>query len=114
MSRCGKRSRIGQRNQLITLIEETETEDANGDVAVSVNDVSKYWAKVVPVQAREDEKYGELRDIRVNLFIFPRSGPVSSALRIRWNGLEHNIEEVRDPGIDGEDMVIKAISGVAL
>ncbi len=104
---------VGARNHVIRFVSERRSVDENGDAMVETIERGKAFAAARVVAAREEERYGELRDVRVVLFTFPRIAELRSDWRIIWNGREHNIDEVRDPGITGNDMVVKAISGVA-
>lgn len=114
MSMCNQTA-LGDRDQVIVFFKETTTTDENGDSRVKIVEMNKEFAAVSPVRAGEEERYGGLSDTRVNLFVFPRRAGliIDASWRIQWNGLEHNIDEIRDPGVPGRDMIVKAISGVA-
>jgi len=115
MSCCNRKRRrvtASQRNQLIEFWAETRNEDENLDTTANIALHKKAWAYVQAPAAREDELYGAEHDIRVMLFTLPYDSTITSDMRIKWQGREHNISEIRHDG--GPDMIIKAISGVAM
>lgn len=110
---CANKIRIGDLRERILIEVEQEAEDGGGGHSKSWVEQATISAKATPLRGTEEERGGQ-KGVRVVLFTIRRRGDIKHDMRIFWNGLYHNINDVRDPGPRGSFMEIVGKSGVTI
>lgn len=110
---CKNRVSPGALNQRIVIEAENKVSDGGGGFFNGWAEHAQVWAKVLPLRGTEEERGGQ-RGVRVVMFTIRRRGDITHAMRINWNGFDHNIQDIRDPGPSGAFMEIIGKSGVAI
>jgi SPP1 family predicted phage head-tail adaptor len=111
MSACVKTIRLGDLRERITIQHEQNTPDGGGGEYKNWVDLVSVSAAVKPLRGTEEERGGQ-RGVRVMRFIIRRRGDVTYDMKIIWDGRDHNISDIRDPGPRASFMEIIGKTGV--
>lgn len=90
---------IGKYSELVTILARTETQSASGAVSYSFASTGQVWAEVVPTGGTESNQSDEKTANRVVKFRIRKQGvTINEKMRLRWNGLEWDINSIDEFG----------------
>lgn len=101
----------GERSEYLELQTFTEVSDPSGEDTESWATLGYVWAKLVPMNARERQESGTIKDSPAARFTFPNNAPantVNNDDRVIWNSKTMRVVGVDLAAPESQNMTITA------
>lgn len=102
----------GKLDQRVTLQQRSGVADGLGQVTLTWVDVATVWARVVPLRGREFFAAAQIQQENTVRVILRKRSDVTSAWRLVWRGVAHDVTGVIALADDPGFMEIMALAGV--
>lgn len=103
----------GKIDQMVTIQTYQTTSDGAGGTIVTWEDLASVWAAVASEAGRESIEEGRTNAASGVVFTIRNRSDVNATMRIIWEGVAHNIRQVKSTGSRSMYLKIIAERGVA-